>query len=181
MGVFYDETWFSKNSDYALKHTYGNINATEPSLPLHSKPIGNCEVDTGDSIGIINQKNSAQSLADMGYKVEILEENSNGGNGYGITSGSNPDFLIEGRAYDCYSPVTANVNTICKELAKKSKTQATRIVLNLDGNSEGSISQGNLNKILSTILRKLQPDQYLSRIDELFVLYQGEILWYYVR
>ncbi|MBE6889737.1 MAG: hypothetical protein E7485_06960 [Ruminococcaceae bacterium] len=173
--------YFSKNSDYALKHTYGNINATEPSLPLHSKPIGNCEVDTSDSIGIINQKNSAQSLADMGYKVEILEENSNGGNGYGITPGSNPDFLIEGRAYDCYSPMTANVNTICKELAEKSKTQATRIVLNLDGNSEGSISQGNLNNILSTILRKLQPDQHLSRIDELFVLYQGEILWYYVR
>ncbi|CAM4447022.1 pre-toxin TG domain-containing protein [Paenibacillus tarimensis] len=79
----------------------GNVKLTEPSLPKGSKPKGDYGV--GDSHGIKKQNETADILANEGYDVRMLDE-VDGGNGYGIKAGSNPDYLVEGKVFDCYAP-----------------------------------------------------------------------------
>ncbi|GAF08808.1 hypothetical protein [Paenibacillus pini] len=141
---------------------------TEPSLPKGSKPSGNYA--TGDSHGIRKQNETANFLADQGYDIKMLDE-IDGGNGYGIKEGSNPDFLIEGKVFDCYAPKPdGKVQSIIKELAGKSKNQSERIVLNLD-----NFPDGKVDEIIATILRKANPNGDLKRIDELSIVRGGTI------
>lgn len=45
---------------------------------------------------------------------------------------SNPDYLIDGKPFDCYTPKKdAALDTICSTIKKKNKEQTDRIVLNL--------------------------------------------------
>ncbi|AUO06248.1 hypothetical protein C0638_06715 [Paenibacillus sp. lzh-N1] len=145
-----------------------NIKLTEPSLPKGSKPKGN--YGAGDSHGIKKQNETADFLADKGYDIKMLDE-IDGGNGYGIKEGSNPDFLIEGKVFDCYAPKPdGKVQSIIKEIAGKTKNQSGRIVLNLDNFPDEKISE-----ITGTILRKANPNGDLKRLEELISVKDGTI------
>ncbi|ANY70514.1 hypothetical protein BBD42_02480 [Paenibacillus sp. BIHB 4019] len=146
----------------------GNVNLTEPSLPEGGKPKGN--YTKGDSHGIKKESETADLMADQGYDIEMLDE-VNGGNGYGIKESSNPDFLIEGKVFDCYAPtIETNVDNILRNITKKTKTQAERIVLNLDQFPSEKVAE-----IIQGILRKANPNGDLKNLKELFIVKEGEI------
>nr|WP_240636654.1 WXG100 family type VII secretion target [Paenibacillus silvae] len=94
------------------KEEKGEIKSTEPTLPPGGKPKGNYEKpDPNDPNPIRLQNEAADLLANKGYDITMLP-NTKGGNGYGINPTSNPDFLINGKAFDCYSPETIKVRNI---------------------------------------------------------------------
>ncbi|MCI9072090.1 MAG: hypothetical protein HFH80_04680 [Lachnospiraceae bacterium] len=110
-----------------------NVLLTEPTLPRGGTPRGNYERSRPGPDGrpIDRQNESADLLAEYGYDIEMLPERR-GGNGYGIEAGSNPDYLIDGKAFDCYSPDGRNVRNIWSNVEDKTTRQAERIILNLD-------------------------------------------------
>jgi|GEM_PF-2636794 len=110
---------------------------TKPSLPKDGKPEGNyAEIPPKGDRGLERQNESANVLAEQGYRTVMLDELPNGngfdGNGYGINPNKSPDFIIEGQVFDCYAPISTNLNTILKMLRDKTTNQARRIVLNLN-------------------------------------------------
>ncbi|WP_341347215.1 hypothetical protein [Paenibacillus sp. FSL H3-0469] len=145
-----------------------NTKLTEPSLPKGGKPKGNYTI--GDSHGIKKESETADLMADQGYDIKILDE-VNGGNGFGIKESSNPDFLIEGKVFDCYAPtIETNLDNILRNTTKKTKTQAERIVLNLDQFPSEKVAE-----IIQGILRKANSDGDLKNLKELFIVKDGEI------
>ncbi|WP_017690453.1 WXG100 family type VII secretion target [Paenibacillus sp. PAMC 26794] len=146
----------------------GNRDMTEPTLPPGSKPTGNHGV--GDSHGIKKQNETADFLAEQGYEIKMLDE-INGGNGYGIKATSNPDFLIHGKVFDCYSPKEdANVDNILRNIATKTKTQAERIVVNLDEFPTEKVSE-----LSQGIIRKANPTGDLKNLKEILFVKDGNI------
>ncbi|MBF6338830.1 helix-turn-helix domain-containing protein [Nocardia abscessus] len=74
--------------------------------------------------GLQRQNEAAVVLARAGFRVEQ----------HPVESGARlPDFRIEGKLFDCYSPATGRVSNICFEIRRKVyvKRQAERIVVNL--------------------------------------------------
>ncbi|WP_434752752.1 WXG100 family type VII secretion target [Paenibacillus amylolyticus] len=150
------------------KGSVGHRDLTEPSLPKGSKPTGNYGI--GDSHGIKKQNETANFLADKGYEIKMLDE-IDGGNGYGVKANSNPDFLIQGKVFDCYSPMNdANVDNILRNIAKKTKTQAERIVVNLDEFPTELVSE-----ITQGIIRKANPNGDLKNLKEVLLVKDGNI------
>ncbi|WP_339303839.1 WXG100 family type VII secretion target [Paenibacillus sp. FSL R5-0519] len=146
----------------------GDRDMTEPTLPKGSKPTGNYGV--GDSHGIKKQNETADFLAEQGYEIKMLDE-INGGNGYGIKATSNPDFLIQGKVFDCYSPKEdANVDNILRNIATKTKTQAERIVVNLDEFPTEKVSE-----LSQGIIRKANPNGDLKNLKEILFVKDGNI------
>jgi len=140
----------------------------KPSLPKGSEPIGNLAVETKRTY--IRQNESAKLLASEGYEVKLLDEIP-GGNRYGIKDISNPDYLIENKVFDCYSPdVNTSPKTIVKEIASKTKDQAPNIVLNLDDYA------GDIDELFDLIQRKATPNGDLKRLEELVVIKDGSII-----
>jgi hypothetical protein len=79
-----------------------SVQLTEPSLPERGKPLGEYEripKDDKNGRGIILQNKSADIIAAEGYKIVMLKAKKNG-NGYGVKKNSNPDYLIEGKAFE---------------------------------------------------------------------------------
>ncbi|WP_162248971.1 hypothetical protein [Paenibacillus sp. Root52] len=114
-----------------------NAVITKPSLPSGGKPEGNyAEIPPKGDRGLERQNESANVLAEQGYRTVMLDEVPNGsgfdGNGYGINPDKSPDFIIEGQVFDCYAPESTNLSTISKMLRDKTTNQARRIVLNLN-------------------------------------------------
>ncbi|MGW4325801.1 GNAT family N-acetyltransferase [Nocardia sp. NPDC004573] len=74
--------------------------------------------------GLQRQNEAAVVLARAGFQVEQHPDES---------GARLPDFRIEGRIFDCYSPTTGKVSNICFEIRRKVyvKRQADRIVVNL--------------------------------------------------
>lgn len=143
-------------------------NHTEPSLPSGGKPKGS--YTKGDSHGVKKENETADLLADRGYDIKMLDE-VEGGNGYGIKETSNPDFLIEGKVFDCYSPtVDTNVDNIIRNIRTKTKTQAESIVLNLDG-----FPSVKVNEVTEGILRKANSNGDLKNLKELLMVKDGVI------
>ena len=71
--------------------------------------------------GLIKQNETADLFAKKGYAVKMLDE-IDGGNGYGIKPNSNPDYLIEGKAFDCYTPAAdTNTKNIVNTIQKKTR------------------------------------------------------------
>lgn len=98
---------------------------TEPSLPKGGKPKGNYA--QGKDRGWLKQNESANLFAKEGYEITMLDE-IDGGNGYGIKEGSNPDFLIEGRVFDHYAPLsTKSINGIAEEIKRKTKLKQSEL------------------------------------------------------
>ncbi len=88
--------------------------------------------------GIKRENESADILADAGYKVEQQP----------VTTGpKNPDFRIEGRIFDNYAPTTDNARGIVDGIAKKVHSdQADRIVLNM---SDTNVQRNELRQALN--------------------------------
>ncbi|WP_342554398.1 hypothetical protein [Paenibacillus sp. FSL R7-0652] len=157
-----------KGSGKEGKGETAKIKLTEPSLPKGSKPKGN--YTKGESHGIKKESETADLMADRGYDIEMLDE-VNGGNGYGIIKSSNPDFLIEGEVFDCYAPtVETNVDNLVRNITKKTKTQAERIVLNLD-----QFPSDKVTEIYQGISRKANPNGDLKNLKELLIVKDGQI------
>ncbi|SHI88924.1 toxin 50 [Clostridium cavendishii DSM 21758] len=147
---------------------------TEPSLKKDGKPKGNYQKET--SRGIKRQNETADTFAKEGYDTEMLDEVA-GGNGHGIEKDTNPDFLIEEEPFDCYSPdKNTSFNNVCKEIAKKLRKQAYRIVLNLD-----DYNPEMTEELISTIVRKAKPNGDLKRLIELFIVKDGKIKRVFLR
>ncbi len=146
----------------------GNTNLTEPSLPNGSKPKG--EYTKGDSHGVKKENETADFLANKGYEIKMLNE-VNGGNGHGIKATSNPDFLIEGKVFDCYAP-TPNTKTdnVLRTITSKTKTQAERIVLNVD-----NFPPEKILEITEGIQRKANPNGDLKNLKEILIVNDGKI------
>lgn len=136
---------------------------TEPTTSGGS-PKGNYEKpDPKDPRPITRQNETADLLAEKGYDVEMLPE-TKGGNGHGIKPESNPDFLINGKAFDCYSPDTTNVRNIWSTVEGKTQKQAGGIVINLDDYT------GSMDKLM-----KQFNDWPIEGLDELFIIKDGSI------
>ena len=145
----------------------GNIR-TEPSLTKGASPEGNYAV--GKDRGWTKQNESANIFAKEGYHIKMLDE-IDGGNGYGIKEGSNPDFLIEGKVFDHYAPInTKSANGIAEEIKRKTKDQADRVILNLDGFTDAKVAE-----VSQKILGKTNPNGDLRRLQELFIIKDGKI------
>jgi len=152
-------------------------NATRPSQPRGGVPEGNYANPNGGR-GLVRQNETADLLADHGYKVEMLDE-IQGGNGHGIKPGSNPDFIIEDRVFDCYSPDdSTSIEKVCDYMKTKTKTQSTRIVLNLDDYSSGQMNALQ-NKILERTTTKA--NDHLRYLDELIIVRDKKIENFFVR
>ena len=160
---------FEKNGDEAVTNWLEN--ATIPSRSSSGIPKGNYAIES--SRGLIRQNEAANLLASQGYEVIMLDEIV-GGNGYGINPDSNPDFLIEGRVFDVYSPDNnTSTKTIIRTISDKTTKQADRIILNLDDYNQDLISLKN------DLLSRVGGD--LKRLQELKVIRNGVIETWYVR
>ena len=76
--------------------------------------------DPNDPAPIQGQNEAADFLAMKGFNIEMLP-NKNGGNGYGIKATSNPDYLIEGKVFDCYTPKEEQALEILAPLLRKKR------------------------------------------------------------
>lgn len=136
---------------------------TEPTTS-GGKPKGNYEKpDPNDPRPITRQNETADLLAEKGYDIEMLPE-VKGGNGYGVKPESNPDFLINEKVFDCYSPDTLNVRNIWSTVVGKTENQASSIVLNLEDYT------GSMDKLV-----KQFDDWPIEGLDELFIIKDGSI------
>ena len=140
---------------------------TKPTAPKGSKPRGAYEPEVGSvekRRSIMRQNESADSLADKGYDIEIIPEGAGGG----IKPGKSPDYKIDGRRFDAYSPATGNKSTIRSTISKKSKEQAERIVLNLD---DAPVSTSEMVEYLGS--------NPVETLDELIIVRGGEVNHYF--
>ncbi|MET7696934.1 putative T7SS-secreted protein [Streptomyces sp. NPDC005485] len=73
--------------------------------------------------GLTRENEAADQLAKSGYDVEQNPE---------VPGPKEPDYRVEGKIFDAYSPKTGNDDAVAKEVKKKVREgQADRIVLNL--------------------------------------------------
>ena len=142
-----------------------SVKLTTPTLPEGGKPKGKYAAEQHGEPGraIKRQNESADTLALQGYDVTMLPE-TKGGNGYGIESEANPDFLIGFVAFDCYAPISRNTRNIWSEVRDKTQKQARRIILNLNDYRDSV-----------DVLYKQFVDWPIDTLDELLVI-QGETI-----
>ena len=120
---------FVKHGDEVFE---GGLMSIKPTGTIGDMPKGKYEIpDVNDPRPIERQNQTADLLASKGYVTEMLPYQKNG-NGYGVTATSNPDFLIEGLVFDCYSPNTSNARNIRSTIKTKTEKQCSNIILNLD-------------------------------------------------
>jgi hypothetical protein len=110
----------------------GSSSKVKPTDEMGSSPKGKYETpDVNDPRPITRQNETADLLASQGYDTEMLPYKKTG-NGYGNKKTSNPDFMIEGKVFDCYSPDTGNARNIRSTISGKTEKQCNNIILNLD-------------------------------------------------
>ncbi|HRU98036.1 MAG TPA: dockerin type I domain-containing protein [Ruminococcus sp.] len=151
--------------DYVLAKSSSKI-ITEPVSTSSTTLRGIAGTpDPNDPRPIERQNEAAQLFADKGFDVEMLPDSPNG-NGYGLLGDSCPDYLINGQAFDCYSPdKNTSVRNIWSTVKGKTETQARRIVINFDDS----------NKTLTELIEQFHTWD-ISTLDELFVVKDGEII-----
>lgn len=89
-----------------------------------------------------------------------------GGNGYGLNGRSNPDFLIAGNPFDCYTPgMDTQAKKICSTIRTNTIDQSDRIVLNLE-----SMQADKVKSIKDYLLRRTGNTSDLKRLNELIVI-----------
>ena len=151
--------------DYVLAKSSSKI-ITEPVSKSSTTLRGIAGTpDPNDPRPIERQNEAAHLFADKGFDVEMLPDSPNG-NGYGLLDDSCPDYLINGQAFDCYSPdKNTSVRNIWSTVKGKTETQARRIVINFDDS----------NKTLTELIKQFHTWD-ISTLDELFVVKDGEII-----
>ncbi|NCT91844.1 hypothetical protein GXB85_12900 [Cellulomonas sp. APG4] len=138
--------------------------ATAPSLAPDPKatPTGRPATFTSDDEpetirGRTRENQAAFHLARLGYVVEQTPP---------VPGPKNPDYRIEGRVFDAYSPISDSVRNVWGEVQKKiARGQAPRVVLVLDD---------------SPLSFEAVADQFgtwpMPGLKELIILRNGEIL-----
>ncbi len=142
------------------------VKLTMPSKSKGVKPLGEYEripKDNKGGRGVIRQNESADLIASEGYEIVMLKAKK-GGNGYGLEADSNPDFLIEGEAFDCYSPDGCKSFSVWSKVQTKTLKQARRIVLNL------SDYQGSVYELFNQF-----KNYEIATLDEMLVIHDGQI------
>jgi hypothetical protein len=116
----------------------------QPSLPPDAGRLATGRVkifasdEPGNQANLRKQQQAGDHLAQAGYHVEH-EPRIPG-------AAKHPDYLIEGKVFDCYAPVTTDPDAIWYTVKQKvSKGQADRIVLTLQGNP--SVDLGALKRV----------------------------------
>ena len=150
----------------------GNIvntgNVTIPTGEIGSRPDGQyATTRASDNRSIIRQNEAADTLANMGYRVEMLPE-TNGGSGYGLQSEANPDYIIEGQVFDAYAPTTGNIGNIWFTIYDKVQRQAERIVLILD---DTTVTVNDVQNYFD--------ENSIPNLKEIFILVDGKLTIYY--
>lgn len=118
------------------------------TLPKHNTPqeaVGTFRdptapgLDEATSNAYRREKEALNAMGEKGYKVQVLPEKKNGGNGYGRlmrdgTKPGNPDALVnENRVFEVYSPTSDKLMNVASTIQDKVYKQSQRIMLNLDG------------------------------------------------
>ena len=110
----------------------GWADPTRPTGPMGGTPSGTPAAlrpqdDVATRRSLQRENEAAQSLARAGYRVEQRPPP--------LANGKRPDYLVEGRVFDCYAPggttPPRNVYSVV-ERTKVATGQTDRIVLNLD-------------------------------------------------
>jgi chemotaxis protein histidine kinase CheA len=123
----------------------------QPKLTTPSRPVDPAAMPEGEpeevhsrdrpikQESIRQQNQAAKVLAEQGYQIEQLPR---------VHDRKSPDFLIEGRIFDCYSPRSdTGLDGIRSKLRQKvQKKQADRFVVNLD---QSQFSEADLRQHLS--------------------------------
>lgn len=106
----------------------------------------------------LNAENkSADQLAEAGYKVEQNPR---------VPDGKNPDYLIEGKRFDCKAPETARPRNAASEIEKAVKSkQADRIVLNLED-----------SPIKPAAMKQQLNDYQIDGLKEVILIKDGQVV-----
>ena len=134
----------------AVENTAKNMNKwTAPSQnpDILAKPGGTKtkinynDPDLDNIRSLIRENEAAEILAKNGYKVEQNPK---------LPGSKNPDYMIENKVFDCYSPKDGtSVRNIASNIAKKIDSgQTDRIILNLD---DWHGSGGNINELINQL------------------------------
>ncbi len=160
-----------KKPDVEPKKTTAKVDKTEPSLKpdKSNKPEGVPEKPkknmSADNVRSLNRQNeSANLLAENGYKVKQLPANSK------IQGKKNPDFEIEGKTFDNYAPAnSATTARIDSALRKKiDGGQTDRFVLNL-----------NDSKVSLEEMRQQLEKFPIKDLKEIIVIKDGKVIPFY--
>lgn len=150
-----------------------------PSLkasPLN-KPFGEAEKIRPNAgaegvRGLARQNEAAEVLAKNGYKVEQKPQltNIDRMSNPWLKAEKKPDFKIEGKIFDAYSPSrNKSVNNIRSEVELKvQKGQTRRIILNMDDSSV------NLND-----LKKVIWEKPIIELEQILVVKDGKVIKFF--
>ncbi|MFH8593689.1 putative T7SS-secreted protein [Streptomyces rimosus] len=107
----------------------------DPSAKARGNPESiSKKADPETHRALSRQNEAADRLAQHGYDVEHSPE---------VPGSRNPDYKINGKVFDCYSPSSGNARNIAREMEKKvEKLQTERVVLNL---SDSSVDISKMN------------------------------------
>lgn len=143
---------------------------TRPSLEPDSRrlPGGTVsrakEARTEDE-GIRRENAAAVVLTQWGYDVTQ--------NPSPRANGRQPDYLIEGRYWDCLSPRTANGGQIRKRMSEKvRKEQADRIILHLDPEDGGPVADMDA-------IRQALDGRPISGLREIKIVHNQQVIDFY--
>lgn len=145
----------------------GGLDAkVKPSNPYNvdAKPNGTVtkitdKMDEATRRSLIRENEAAETIAKNGYNIEqnpVID---------GTTR--NPDYLIEGEIFDCYSPAeNTKVRNVASTIEEKviKKGQAERVVLNLDD------WKGNVDELVKQL-----NDYPIEGLKEVIIVYDGTV------
>lgn len=137
---------------------------TEPTGTPGGKPTGRRtkirdQDDTATKRSIQRENDSADALANAGYKVEQNPK---------VPGDKNPDYMIEGKTFDCKAPAPENTNprNVASEMKKAvDRVQSDRIVLNMED-----------SPIKLDAMKKQLDDWPIEGLKEVIVIKDGQVI-----
>ncbi|WP_432040180.1 hypothetical protein [Streptomyces cucumeris] len=117
----------SKGAPNDLDHTLPQRDP-DPNAKAQGNPESiSKKADPETRRALSRQNEAADRLAQHGYDVEHAPQ---------VPGSRNPDYKINDKVFDCYSPSSGNARNIAREMEKKvEKLQTERVVLNLTDSS----------------------------------------------
>lgn len=128
-------------------------------------PRGRAEEETDR--GKVRENEAARLLPQAGYDVEqqptITTDDIK--NNPSLKQVKDPDFRVEGRIFDCYSPDASRALNIQVRIADKiTRGQTTRLILNLD---DSTVSIDELRQVLT--------ENPIRNLEEIIIIKDGQI------
>jgi hypothetical protein len=145
---------------------FASSDHTVPSGKQGGKPEGtrtpvNDRMKAENIRSLSRENESAQILAASGYRIQQ--------NPPQLANGKHPDYLIEGKIFDHYSPSKANPYSIANHIEDKIREgQTERVVLHLD---DSAVSLDQLRAVL-----RQDP---IGGLKEIIVIKEGKIIQFY--